>query len=365
MELTLVPLLLPLIQSSFGLSVGELAWVFNSYGIAVAAGVLVGGVLGDTVNTKRVFAGGVLSFAAGSLIVANASSYEMMITGRMLQGFGGGVFSPLIPILLTRAAPERPGKVLIIWGSVAGYTAAFAPLVFSGLFSASTWHLAFVGFAVLSLSALIVVQIASREKEAPVRNRPFQTILELATTARLWLMYGYVFCTYGCITFYLFRIPLWLEQNSFEIFSTGIVLSAMWLSFSAIGTVMRNKVDQPFVRFMLICAPAFIAVGFQLAFFCDHLWCLVLSSVLVGCGFACSNAPSTQLILSFAPKGTRALSASFDITFARLGGVFTVALLAPSPFGSALLATIALSAAGIIFAVLSTRGFTPQTRPQT
>ena len=52
MELTLVPLLLPAIQSQFDLSVSEVAWVFNSYGIAVAVGVLVGGWLGDLLNTK-------------------------------------------------------------------------------------------------------------------------------------------------------------------------------------------------------------------------------------------------------------------------------------------------------------------------
>ena len=55
MELTLVPLLLPAIQLQFGLSVGQLAWVFNSYGIAVAVGVLLGGWCGDAFKTERVF----------------------------------------------------------------------------------------------------------------------------------------------------------------------------------------------------------------------------------------------------------------------------------------------------------------------
>jgi len=43
MELTLVPLLLPAIQQHFGLSVGDLTWIFNSYAIAVATGVFIGG----------------------------------------------------------------------------------------------------------------------------------------------------------------------------------------------------------------------------------------------------------------------------------------------------------------------------------
>lgn len=59
MELTLVPLLLPAIQGQFDLSISELAWVFNSYVIAVALGGLLGGWLGDVFNTKSVFGAGV------------------------------------------------------------------------------------------------------------------------------------------------------------------------------------------------------------------------------------------------------------------------------------------------------------------
>ncbi len=86
---------------------------------------------GDIFDTKRIFGAGVLFFATGSAIVAYAGSYEFIITGRILQGFGGGgVFSPLIPLLLTMLSPRRPGKILIVWGSLAGYATAVAPLFY-------------------------------------------------------------------------------------------------------------------------------------------------------------------------------------------------------------------------------------------
>jgi MFS family permease len=355
MELTLVPLLLPLIQNAFDLTIGQLAWLFNSYGIAVAAGVLIGGVLGDAINVRRVFAGGVLAFALGSLLVAAASSFEMMIAGRIVQGVGGGVFSPLIPILLTRASPDQPGKVLIIWGSIAGYVAAFAPLLLSGLFAISNWNLAFLGFAVISLLALVVVHLGEIDPASTTRVKTTQSLLRIFQTSKLWLMYGYVFCTYGCITYFLFRMPLWLEDSGYQIVGIGLVLSSMWLSFSLVGTVMRNLVDKPAVRLILVLAPLFIAGGFQLANLGDEMILLIFASILIGCGFACSNAPSTQFILSFAPKSSSALSASLDITFARLGGVFTVAVLAQSSMDVAVYTTLVLSAIGTLFAILATR----------
>jgi len=118
---------------------------------------------------------------------------------------------------------------------------------------------------------------------------------------------------------------------------------------------MRNLVDKPAVRLILVLAPLFIAGGFQLANLGDEMILLIFASILIGCGFACSNAPSTQFILSFAPKSSSALSASLDITFARLGGVFTVAVLAQSSMDVAVYTTLVLSAIGTLFAILATR----------
>lgn len=337
MELTLVPLLLPAIQRQLDLSIGELAWVFNSYGVAVAVGVLLSGWLGDIFNTKKVFGVGVLFFASGSTIVAYAGSYEVIIAGRMIQGFGGGIFSPLIPLLLTRATPLRPGKVLIVWGSVAGYFAASAPLLYSSVLAGYGWSLAFLIFAVVSIVAMAIIHNSYLGDEPTYATSSSRSYSRLLESRDLWMMFGYVFCTYGSITYYLFRLPLWLSDNDFQEVSIGLNLTILWLSFSVLSTFLRNQVDEPHVRKILLAAPVLIAFGFAFAFFCNDIIYLALASVLVGSGLACSNAPSTQLILKFAPRGMSAASASLDITFARLGGVATVTFLAQSMFGYAVL----------------------------
>ena len=79
---------------------------------------------------------------------------------------------------------------------------------------------------------------------------------------------------------------------------------------------------------IMLAAPFLIFAGFPLSYFNENALVLALSSVLVGAGLACSNAPSTQLILRFAPEGMSAISTSLDITFARLGGIATVTVLA-------------------------------------
>jgi MFS family permease len=350
MELTLVPLLLPAIQRDFGLSIGELAWVFNSYGIAVAIGVLLGGWLGDVFGVRTVFSLGVLFFATGSALVAVADSSELLIAGRITQGFGGGMFSPLIPVLLTSAWPERPGKALIVWGSIVGYVAAFAPFVYSRALEADNWSLAFSVFAAVALVALTVVLAANWGTADAARSGAPRDYRRLLRSPGLWLVFLYVFCTYGAFSYYIFRLPILLSDGGFDVTSIGLVFSVLWLSFSIVSTLLRNLVDAPSVRFILVGAPVLIGLGFPLAYYCANVWCLALSSFLVGAGLAFSNAPSTQLVLQLAPRGLAAISASLDITFARLGGVATVAVLADSVFGYSVIGIAMLSIAAVVCA---------------
>lgn len=354
MELTLVPLFLPVVQAEFGLSVKELAWFFNAYGISVVAGVLVGGWLGDKFGTRKIFGYGVILFALGSALAASAENYQLIKVARAMQGLGGGIFSPLVPIILTRASPDRPGRILILWGSVTGYAAALAPLLYSGVMAGVGWRFAFIIFAFLSIFALVVVKKFPLPQDTTKKADIQQDQAKLIRSRDLWLMLGYVFCTYGAISFYLFRIPVRLAENDIQVISLGLILSIVWISFSIASTLLRNAVDEPHVRSMLFLAPVLIAAGFGFAFYTESLALMAGSAALVGLGLACSNAPSTLLILKFAPDGSTALSASLDIIFARVGGVATIFILAQSGFGFALLGVSVLSFIAVALAFQAT-----------
>ena len=342
-ELTLVPLLLPAIQDEFALSVVQLAWVFNFYGVAVALGVLLSGWLGDMFDTEKVFAVGVALFASGSVLAAMSDSYAALIVARAVQGFGAGCFSPLVPILLTRAAPRRPGKVLIVWGSLTGYAASTAPLIYGNLLHGDQWRIAFFGFATISVIALGLLFWSSRLNAGRRRPRAPMNISALLQSHDLWKVYGYIFATYGAITYYLFNLPLWLSAAGFSAEMIAIALSTIWLSFSVMSTMLRNQVDRPHVRLIVLAAPLLISAGFVIALLREDAPFVILASILIGSALACSNSPSTQLVLGFAPKGMSSTAASLDITFARLGGVTAVAILAPSDFRIAVVAVFLMS----------------------
>lgn len=365
MELTLVPLLLPSIQREFDLSIIELAWIFNFYGIAVAIAVLLSGWLGDLFDTEKVFAFGVIIFAAGSTFAALSDSYLTLVIGRALQGFGAGIFSPLVPILLTRAAPHRPGKVLIVWGSLTGYAAFTAPLIYGNLLPSGQWRVAFISFTVISVTALLLLQMARLsadallQKHAPINFRAF------FRSYRLWLIYLYIFATYGSFTYYLFHLPLWMSDTGYSPQFIAIAISTIWLSFSIVSTSLRNLVDRSAVKQIMLTAPLLIAAGYALSYFCSAETCTLLSSVLIGSALACGNSPSTQLVLRFAPDGMNAIAASIDITSARLGGVALVAILAPLNFGAGVIVISLMCLFALATGYLATRSIGPDRDPNT
>lgn len=327
MELTLVPVLLPSIQAGLELSLLEMAMVFNAYSIAMAVGIIACALGGDRFQSSKVFGLGVVLFLAGSLFIYTASNQPALIVGRVCQGFGAGMFSPLIPVLLTQAAPDRPGRTLILWGSTAGYIAAFAPLAFGTILNAATWNLAFLLIAALAGLSVLLLTMSQRGDVETSSSMTATRYRAIFTSKELWFTYVYVFATYGAITYFLFRVPLLLAEIGKDTASIGLIMSVLWLCFSILSALLRNYVDNHRVRIIMVSAPGFIAVGLLIAS-STNIFLLILAAALMGCGLACSNAPSTQMVLRFAPNGLSALATSIDISAARLGGIVTVTALA-------------------------------------
>jgi EmrB/QacA subfamily drug resistance transporter len=89
---TLVIPALPDLARDTGASPTAASWVLTAYLLSASVATPIVGKLGDLFGKGRVLTGVMLGFAAGSVICALASSIELVIAGRTLQGMAGGVF---------------------------------------------------------------------------------------------------------------------------------------------------------------------------------------------------------------------------------------------------------------------------------
>ena len=79
---TAVAVVLPRIQRDLGLGLSGLEWVVNSYTITLAVLMLLAGKLADIHGRRRMFLGGLVVFALGSLISGVATTGAMLIADR-------------------------------------------------------------------------------------------------------------------------------------------------------------------------------------------------------------------------------------------------------------------------------------------
>ncbi len=333
MELALLPLVLSAIKTDLVLSSVGLAWVFNGYAMAVALAVLCGGLVGDVLDKRKLFMFGIALFAVGSLLSGFSDEFDLLVLSRILQGIGGGLFFPLVPVLLTQANAQTAGKILMIWGGLAGIAVALLPILGTALLAVFGWPAVFFAFSVVSLLALVFVAIGgtSGDRDEPRRAPDYRQLLFIRG---YWLLLFYIFLTYGCFSFYLFHFTVTWHEDGFTDLAVSILLFCVWITFAVFNFLLSDRIQGNGLIRSIIAAPVLIGLSFLVASIDENrAYLQALSAVLIGAGLACCNSPSTHLLLSRAPKDLQVVSSSLDIIFARCGSVVTIALLAAmSPF---------------------------------
>ena len=89
---TLVVPALPALAEEFDASPSAVSWVLTGFLVSASIATPIVGKLGDLYGKGRMLTAILLLFSAGGVVCALATSIEVVIAGRVLQGAGGGVF---------------------------------------------------------------------------------------------------------------------------------------------------------------------------------------------------------------------------------------------------------------------------------
>jgi EmrB/QacA subfamily drug resistance transporter len=141
---TVVNVALPQIQTRLGATAVDAQWIVESYALFLAALILVGGSLGDHYGRKRIFALGVVLFAAASVWCGIARSPEELIIARAVQGVGGAMLVPgSLSIISASFEEARRGRAIGTWSGFTGITTAIGPVLGGFLVQHVSWRMAF------------------------------------------------------------------------------------------------------------------------------------------------------------------------------------------------------------------------------
>ncbi|MGZ8783554.1 MAG: MFS transporter [Gaiellaceae bacterium] len=157
LDISIVNVALPSIRDDLGFSEASLAWVINAYTLTFGGFMLLAGRLGDLVGHRRMFLLGVGLFTLASLACGLATSQEMLVGARAIQGIGGAVVAAvalsLIMTLFTE--PAERAKAMGVIGFVAAGGGSIGVLAGGVLTDLLSWNWIFlvnlpVGAAVIA-----------------------------------------------------------------------------------------------------------------------------------------------------------------------------------------------------------------------
>lgn len=148
LDVTMVNVALPSIQSGVHASSGDMQWIVSGYGLAFGLVLAPAGRLGDARGRRGVFLAGLALFTLASAAAGLSPNPDWLIAARLLQGAAAGLLNPqiagLIQDLFQKA--ER-GRAFGLLGVAVGVSAAAGGLLAGAIIwlagGASAWHWVF------------------------------------------------------------------------------------------------------------------------------------------------------------------------------------------------------------------------------
>nr|WSX73704.1 MFS transporter [Streptomyces sp. NBC_00899]WSX80233.1 MFS transporter [Streptomyces sp. NBC_00899] len=107
LDAAIVGVALPSIGRDLGFASQDTSWIPNAYTLLYGGFLILGGRLGDYVGRRRLFTGGLLLFAAASLVGGLAPAPGWLIAARGAQGLAAALVSPSALSLILRVFPDR------------------------------------------------------------------------------------------------------------------------------------------------------------------------------------------------------------------------------------------------------------------
>jgi DHA1 family bicyclomycin/chloramphenicol resistance-like MFS transporter len=368
-----VDTMLPALQQiGTALGVGnanENQWIVTSYLLGFGVAQIFYGTLIDRYGRKPVLLWGMAGYVLGSLAVAGAGSFSLVLAARALQGVAAAV-SRVVAVSIVRDcyAGRLMARVMSISFIVFLGVPVLAPSIGQLIMLVAPWRWVFVwlaafGFAVLVWVALRLPETLHEEDRTPIAPGNIARSFGLVLTNRLWLGYSLA------MTFIIGALVGFInsgQQVFLDVFRLARLFPTIFgliAGFIAIASIVNARLVERLGMRLLSHAAllGFIAIAFihaLVAFFgFETIWSFaILQSAMMFCfGLLAGNFGAIAMEPVGHVAGTAASAQGFLTT---VGGAVIGFLIGQSFNGSDVPLTLGFAASGLLTlaAVLVTEG---------
>jgi EmrB/QacA subfamily drug resistance transporter len=203
------------IQHDLHTTTAGAAWILTAYLLSASVFTPIAGRLGDMFGKKRAMVIVLLVLAAGTVLAALATTIEVMIAARVIQGAGGAVFPLSFAIIRDEFPRDRVPHGVALISAILGIGGGLGIILAGPIVQHLSYHWLFWFplIAVLIATAGIVAFVPESPIRTPGRVDPLGAVLLAG-----WLVAFSQGPTWG-----------WLSTRTLGLFAVAAVLFPVWI----------------------------------------------------------------------------------------------------------------------------------------
>lgn len=188
---TIMSVAIPTIIDDLRITASAGQWLSTGFILTMAVVIPVSGFLIQRLTSRTLFTFAIGSFAVGTLIAALASSFPLLLAGRVVQGIGAAVVIPLLmTTVMTIVPPSRRGAMMGNISVVISVAPALGPTVSGVILNVLPWP--FIFWCVLPIAvASLLLGLRSMRNIGQTRKVPIDWVsIPLSALGFGGLVYG-------------------------------------------------------------------------------------------------------------------------------------------------------------------------------
>jgi EmrB/QacA subfamily drug resistance transporter len=194
LDLSIVNVALPSIQSDLEFSSPGLQWVVDAYTITFAGFLMLGGRAADHFGQRRIFVIGLVLFALTSLAGGLAPDKAVLVIARGLQGVSGALMAASTLAIITASFAPGPSlnRAIGTWAATNGVGGAAGALLGGVITEFLSWRWILLINPPIGIAAAVVAyRVVAERRRAPNARFDLAGAVTL-TVGQLILVYGVV-----------------------------------------------------------------------------------------------------------------------------------------------------------------------------
>jgi len=142
---TIVNVAVPSVMGAFGIGQDRAQWIATAFIATMVASQLLSAWLANSLGEKLAFLIINVIFLVGTAITISATNLELLILGRVIQGFAAGAIQPMVMALIFRVFPaQRRGLAMGVYGMGIQIAPMLGPMFGGIVIDAVSWRQIFL-----------------------------------------------------------------------------------------------------------------------------------------------------------------------------------------------------------------------------